>query len=121
MAPRGFFTCKSALDTLRREHAGELFPGFSRGYAMLEWRDPAEKAKMLEQITRRYPAFARAWKDLASLLNDDDSKRHAIERGLGDNPSVSRRYSAISRSAIMCVLHAQYHASVFAKRASPPV
>jgi len=86
MAPRGFFTCKTSLDTLRRELSGELFPGFARAYATTEWMAAAEKRKVLASITARFPGFAPAWKDLAMLLEDDVSKLNALEQGLRGRP-----------------------------------
>jgi tetratricopeptide (TPR) repeat protein len=88
MAPRGFFTCKASLDTLRRERAGELFQGFARAYATTEWMAPPEKKRLLAGIVDKYPAFALAWKDLASLLDEDTSRLHAIEQGLRGRPDA---------------------------------
>ena len=86
MAPRGYFTCKASLDTLRRERAGELFPGFARAYATTEWMDPAERKRLLAGIVDKFPGFALAWKDLSTLLDDDASRLHAIEQGLRGRP-----------------------------------
>jgi len=86
MAPRGFFTCKTSLDTLRRERAGELFTGFARAYATTEWMAAAERKTVLTGIVARFPGFAPAWKDLATLLEDDPSKLRAIEQGLRGRP-----------------------------------
>ena len=86
MAPRGFFTCKTSLDTLRRERAGELFPGFARAYATTEWMDPVKKKGLLTGIVAKYPGFALAWKDLSLLLDDEGSKLNAIEQGLRGRP-----------------------------------
>jgi tetratricopeptide (TPR) repeat protein len=86
MAPRGYFTCKASLDTLRRERAGELFPGFAQAYAATEWMDPTEKKRLLSGIVARFPGFALAWKDLSVLLDDDEASLGAIERGLLGRP-----------------------------------
>lgn len=86
MAPRGFFTCKASLDTLRRERAGELFPGFARAYATTEWMDPREKKALLAGIVDKFPGFALAWKDLSMLLHGDTDKLNAIEQGLRGRP-----------------------------------
>lgn len=88
LAPRGFFTCKSSLDTLRRERAGELFPGFARAYATTEWMAPQEKKGLLAGIVGKFPGFALAWKDLSMLLDDDTSRLHAIEQGLRGRPDA---------------------------------
>ena len=86
MAPRGFFSCKTSLDTLRRERAGEVVPGFAKAYAMAQWLDPASKRSLLESVTGRFPGFAPAWKDLAGLLDDDAGRLRAVERGLAGRP-----------------------------------
>jgi tetratricopeptide (TPR) repeat protein len=86
MAPRGFYTCKTSLDCLRRERAGGLFPGFCRAYATLEWLDQAWKKTILERIVARYPSFAPAWSDLADLATSDDARFDAIEQGLRADP-----------------------------------
>lgn len=88
MAPRGFFTCKASLDTLRRERAGELFAGFAKAYAATEWIDPRGKKQLLSGIVDKFPGFALAWKDLSLLLDDDTSKLHAIEQGLRGRPDA---------------------------------
>jgi len=82
MAPRGFFTCKTSLDILRRERAGQLFPGFARAYATTEWMESRQKKALLTGITEKFPAFAPAWNDLSMLLDGDDSRLHAIDQGL---------------------------------------
>ena len=86
MVPRGYFTCKTSLDTLRRERAGELFPGFARAYATLEWMEPGQRRGTLAGIVNKFPGFAPAWKDLSVLLDDDDSRLRAIEQGLRGCP-----------------------------------
>jgi tetratricopeptide (TPR) repeat protein len=88
MAPRGFFTCKASLDTLRRERAGELFPGFARAYATLEWTDPGQKKAILAGIVDKFPGFALAWKDLSPLLDGDTRQLDAIEQGLRGRPDA---------------------------------
>jgi tetratricopeptide (TPR) repeat protein len=92
LAPRGFFTSKTSLDIVRRERKGELFQGFARTFASLEWMpDPDEKRNVLEQITAKFPTFAPAWKELSSLLDDDDEKLQAITRGLAAHPDVETK------------------------------
>jgi tetratricopeptide (TPR) repeat protein len=86
MAPRGFFTCKASLDLLRRERAGELFPGFTQAYATTEWMEPGQKRRLLGGIVEKFPGCAVAWKDLSVLLDDDGSRLRAIEQGLRGSP-----------------------------------
>ena len=86
LAPRGFYTCKASLDTLRRERAGQLFAGFAKAYAATEWMAPPQQKQLLAGIVAKFPGFALAWKDLSVLLDDDASKLHAIEQGLRGRP-----------------------------------
>ncbi len=86
LAPRGFFTAKTSLDTIRRERRGELFDGFSKAFALLEWEPVETRRKMLRDITTRFPAFAPAWKELAMLIDDDGERLVALERGLAAAP-----------------------------------
>ena len=88
MAPRGFFTCKASLDTLRRERSGEVFPGFARAYATTEWMDLQKKKAILEGIVDKFPGFALAWKDLSPLLDDAARQLQAIEQGLRGRPDA---------------------------------
>jgi tetratricopeptide (TPR) repeat protein len=87
LAPRGFFTAKTALDCLRREKAGDLGPGTYKLYVALEGEeDRARKKAVLEQLVRRFPKFPAAWKDLALLQEDGRAELDLIEKGLSFNP-----------------------------------
>jgi tetratricopeptide (TPR) repeat protein len=87
MAPRGFFTAKTALDCLRREKKGDLEPGTYKRYVMLEWeRNRANKKAALEQMVKRSPRFPAAWKELALLQDNDTGKLELIEKGLSHEP-----------------------------------
>jgi tetratricopeptide (TPR) repeat protein len=102
MAPRGFYSCKTSLDCLRRERAGGLFAGFCQAYAALEWLDPAWKKTILERIVARYPSFALAWSDLADLATSDDARLDAIEQGLrGDPDRDTRARLLISKASLL--------------------
>jgi tetratricopeptide (TPR) repeat protein len=100
MAPRGFFTCKTSLHTLRRELAGEFPPGFSRSFATLEWMgDPAAKKAVLRGITEEFPAFGPAWKELSMLLTDPDERLRALDRGLAAEGDAETRGMLILNKA----------------------
>jgi tetratricopeptide (TPR) repeat protein len=104
MAPRGFFTAKTSLDCLRRERAGALFPGFCNAFASLEWMDDKVKKKaLLEGIVEKYPAFPPAWKELSSLLEDEDARLQAITRGLEHDPDPETKGMLLINRAL--VLH----------------
>ena len=87
LAPRGFLTCQTTLDCLRRERTGELSAGFCRAFAALEWLDdlPRKKA-ILEGIAERHSGFAPAWRELTALLDDADARWQAITKGLDASP-----------------------------------
>jgi tetratricopeptide (TPR) repeat protein len=92
MAPRGFFTAKTALDCLRREKTGDLEPGTYKLYVMLEWEsDRAKKKATLEQMVKRFPKFPAAWQKLALLQGDDAAKLKMIETGLSHAPDGETR------------------------------
>jgi tetratricopeptide (TPR) repeat protein len=101
LAPRGFFTCKTTLDCLRRERAGELPRGFCRAFTTLESLDdlPRKKA-VLEGIVARFPGFAPAWKELAALLDDPADRLRAIERGLAAEPDPETRGMLLLNKAL---------------------
>ncbi len=104
LAPRGFFTCKTALDSLRRERAGELPAGFCRAFASLEsLGDPPRKQAILEGMVARFPAFAPAWKELAVLLDDAGDRLRAIGSGLKASPDAETRGMLLINKAL--VLH----------------
>jgi tetratricopeptide (TPR) repeat protein len=106
LAPRGFFTCKTSLDSLRRELAGELPAGFCTAYATLEWvRDPAEKRAILEGIVGRFPTFAPAWNELSNLFEDPEARLEAITRGLAAAPDDDTKGMLLIRRAV--TLHAR--------------
>ena len=86
LAPRGFFTAKTSLATIRRERRGDLPAGFSKAFATLEWLPPATRRAALEDLVQELPTFAPAWKDLAALPDDDDARLAAITRGLAADP-----------------------------------
>ncbi len=86
LAPRGFMTAKTSLHMIRRERCGELPDGFSKAFILLEWAEPHDRHAALASITERFPSFAPGWKELASLLEDDDHRLAAFERALAANP-----------------------------------
>jgi tetratricopeptide (TPR) repeat protein len=92
LAPRGFFTAITALDSLTREEQGELSAGTYLAYLSLEWMDDVqEKAAAVQQLVQRVPGFAPGWKELADLADDDAERLSAIERGLAANPDAETK------------------------------
>jgi tetratricopeptide (TPR) repeat protein len=102
MAPRGFFTAKTALDCLRREKAGDLKPGTYKLYVMLEWEnDKAKKKTILEQMVKRFPKFPAAWQKLALLQDDDAAKLKMIDTGLSHGPDGETRGILLINKALI--------------------
>ena len=102
MAPRGFFTAKTALDTLQREQAGIAREGTYRILLQLEWmQDPAAKREILEQILEHTPQLPMAWQKLASLLDDDEASLQAISKGLSYQPDADTRGLLLINKALI--------------------
>lgn len=92
LAPRGFFTAITALDTLTREQNGDLPPGVYLAYVSLESiTDPSSKAEILRQLVEKAPRFAPAWKDLSVLAGQESERLSAIEHGLAAAPDAETK------------------------------
>lgn len=102
MAPRGFFTAKTAVDCLRRERSGELKLGMYKAFVLLEdVQEEQEKRSILEQMVKACPRFPAAWKELAVLRPDDASKLNAIEHGMSENPDGETKGILLINKAII--------------------
>jgi hypothetical protein len=87
LAPRGFFTALTAIDTLEREEQGEFPRGLYLEFVKLEGvRDPAERRVQLQNYVERNPRFAPAWSKLANLADNKVDRLRAIGNGLAANP-----------------------------------
>jgi tetratricopeptide (TPR) repeat protein len=92
LSPRGFFTAITALDTLAREQNGNLPTGTYLAYLSLEWmEDQAQKESAVREMVKQIPQFAPAWKEFASLCDDDDERLAAIEKGLAADPDAETK------------------------------
>jgi tetratricopeptide (TPR) repeat protein len=101
MAPRGFFTVKTAVHSLRREKGQELQPGTYRQYVMLEsMKSRVEKRAVLEKMLKQSPTFAPAWKELSTLLDDDMARLQAIEKGLSNDPDDETKGILLANKAL---------------------
>jgi tetratricopeptide (TPR) repeat protein len=87
LAPRGFFTCKTALWTLHREAAGAFPRGTYRYYLSMEWTaDEAQQLRIARALVDRLPGFAPGWKELSKLLKPPEDRLRAADTGLGASP-----------------------------------
>jgi hypothetical protein len=83
LAPRGFFTVRTALDALRRERTGDLPKGTYLRFLSLEWTDdPGEQKRILKDA----PGFAAVWKEVAARTDNETQKLAALDRGLQAHP-----------------------------------
>ncbi len=112
LAPRGFFTAKTSLDCLRRQRAGTLPTGFCKSFALLEFMEPAQQKEALQGIVEKLPIYAPAWKDLASLLDDDAAKLRAIEQGLAHDPDGETKGVLLVNQALLLDRRGQHDAAV---------
>ncbi|MDQ0014217.1 tetratricopeptide (TPR) repeat protein [Variovorax boronicumulans] len=110
MAPRGFFTAKTAVHALRMELTRELPSGTYLSYVALEWETDKQKVRQVAQaMTRVTPGFAPAWKT-AAMLEDDLGRRAALlESGLKARPDEETRGFLLLNKAL--VLHEQNRTS----------
>lgn len=102
MCPRGFFTAKAALDTLRRERTHEFAPGTYREFVLLEGEpDLAKKRSALRTMVAKQPQLAVAWKTLASLEESDKDVESAIDAGLSSSPDDDTKGMLLVNKALL--------------------
>ena len=112
LAPRGYFTTKTALDCLRRERKGEIGPGAYKMFVLLESRSPSQKKEALNALLKKWPRFPAAWKELSTLLDDDVSRLAAIERGLAYDPDGESRGILLLNKALVLDRQGKKHEAV---------
>lgn len=102
LAPRGFFTVKTAVDTLRKEEAGELPEGTYLSYVSLEWvKDPGEKEQVLDALAAQIPGFAPIWKEKALLTSDAEQCLTCLENGLASDPDATTKGFLLLNKALI--------------------
>jgi len=108
MMPRGFYTSKTAVDSLRQEAAGAFPKGTYLYFLSIEWAgDKAKKIQMLDQLVSKVPQFAPAWKTKASLEEDSEKRLSLLERGLKSNPDVETKGFLLINKALVLNEHGQ--------------
>ncbi len=101
VAPKGFYTSKTALNTLEKEKKGEFTKGLYKMYLSLEWIDnPSEKQEMIKLLVKKYPNFAPAWKEYSNIVEGEDRMK-AIEKGLSSNPDIETKGLLLVNKALM--------------------
>jgi tetratricopeptide (TPR) repeat protein len=86
MEPRGFFTTKTAVYTLKGEKEGAFPKGLYMAYLSLEWMDPEKKAEKITNLVNNLPNYAPGWKEAIALAGTDEAALSIIENGLKVNP-----------------------------------
>lgn len=101
VAPNGFYTSKTALNTLEKEKNGEYKKGLYKMYLSLEWiDDPTEKIEMVKLLVSNFPSFAPGWKEYSNLLEGKE-RMNAIEKGLNLDPDMETKGMLLINKALM--------------------
>jgi tetratricopeptide (TPR) repeat protein len=102
MSPRGFFTAKAALDSLRREREGMIPKGSYRMLMLLEYEgNRGKKHSILKGILSESPKFPVAWKEMVTLLDKDEEKVQAVLEGLQHDPDPDTRGMLLITRALL--------------------
>jgi len=113
LSPRGFFTAITALDTLTREQNGDLLVGTYWAYLSLEWmKDKGQKENAIRELVKRIPQCAPAWKEIASLCDDEGERLTAIENGLAAHPDADTKGILNINKALVLNLRGDHAATV---------
>lgn len=99
--PRGFFTSKTALWSLRKEQAGHFQEGLYQAYLQLEWL-PSDQDRMnlARQIVTKFPDYAPAWKEIGILSENSKDKTDAFDRVLNMDADMDTKGSVLINKAI---------------------
>jgi len=115
LSPRGFFMAITAVDTLTREQNGDLPIGTYLAYLSLEWIGDADidiKDATVREMVKALPQFAPAWKNFASLCDDDGERLAAIEKGLAAHPDAETKGMLEIKKALVFNLKGDHAAAV---------
>jgi tetratricopeptide (TPR) repeat protein len=102
LAPKGFFTTKTAVYTLEGESANKFPKGLYSVYTALEWTtDSSKKRASVNSMIRLAPDFAPAWKELALLTENKEDREKAIDQGLSKGPDADTKGILLINKAIL--------------------
>ncbi len=106
MSPRGFFTTKTAVHSLRGELGGAFPKGTYLYFLSTEWTtDTSKQLNIADQLLAKAPKFAPAWKVKALLESDDGKRLGYLENGLQASPDTETKGFLLINKAIL--LHRQ--------------
>ena len=112
LAPRGFFTAITALDSLEKEKAGELPIGTYLKLLSLEWTHGEEREKLVRELVEQVPQFAPGWKEFAGMCESDDERLRAIEQGLQAKPDRGTREMLLINKALAMNIKGERNAAL---------
>ena len=102
MAPRGFFTAKTAHWSLKHEQEGKFQEGLYLAFMQIEWMNSdEEKLQVAKAISAKFPTFAPAWKIIAGKSDDLTERLEAIQKGLAADPDAETRGMLLINQALV--------------------
>lgn len=108
IAPKGFFTSKTAIHTLELESKGKLQKGLYKSYLSIQWiENPAEKKEMIKLFVEKFPSFAPAWKDYSNFFEGKE-RLNIIEKGLEQNPDIETKGILLINKALVINLNGDF-------------
>lgn len=105
LAPKGFYTAKTAYWCLAKESEGEFPQGLFINYMQIEWA-PSNDAKIeiAEQIVNSFPNYAPAWNVLGGKLPDISRRMEAIKKGLELDSDIETKANLLINKALVLSL-----------------
>ncbi|MCS3801479.1 tetratricopeptide repeat protein [Niastella sp. OAS944] len=102
LQPKGFFTTKTALYSLQGEAAGKFPKGLYGYYLQIEWTEDADKKfEIVKTILANVPDFAPAWKELALLTDNMETREKYIDEGLSKDPDADTQGILLLNKAVI--------------------
>lgn len=94
LAPKGFFTTKTAIYALQGENTGTFPRGTYLEYLKIDVVETdVEKLSIAAKLAKTVPRFAPAWKELALRLSAASEKLNAVQLGLACSPDPETKGS----------------------------
>ena len=102
MAPRGFYTAKTAVHTLKLEQEGQLPAGTYLQLVSLEWLSASDQAQAVQVMTHNLPTFAPGWKSRAALESNSAKRMAYLDKGLSvPADAETKGFLMINRALLM--------------------
>jgi tetratricopeptide (TPR) repeat protein len=102
LAPRGFFTSKTALHSLQQEKEGKIPEGTYLAYLSLEWIESAKRPELIQALVDQVPSFASGWKARAQTEQDPAKRLAFLEKGLAADPDAQTKgFLLLNKAAVL--------------------